>query len=74
MDSFKDVLKDIDKYSNEELLEIFVGMRGMLKGLLTVYKPSNRKEKDLLDVIEVYNEIIIKKLKECKGEWNEQMW
>ena len=68
MDNFKNVLKDINKYSNDELLEIFIGMKGMLKGLLTIYKPSSRKEKDLLDVIEVYNEIIIKKLKECKGE------
>ena len=68
MDNFKNILKNIDKYSNEELLEIFIGMRGILKGLLTVYKPSNNKEKDLLDVIEVYNEIIIKKLRECKGE------
>jgi len=65
VNKFKSILKDADKHSNKELLEVFIEVRGALKGLLTTYKPS-RKEKDLLDVVEVYNELLIKKLKECK--------
>ena len=67
MNNFKDILKNIDSYSNDDLLEIFVEFRGALKGFLSNYKPG-RKEKDLLDIIEVFNELLIKKLKECKGE------
>jgi len=67
MNKVKKILNNINNYSNNELLELFIEFRGIISVYLFNNKIDN-KEKDLIEVIKFLNEILILKLKECKEQ------